>query len=151
MTAERFNNTYQPYQTGGGDGQIAASALASVGQWPPPTMSAFPATLAWENAPVYTPTGTLSALPMPTITDAKGRTASLSASGWANTADAMTTQYVPVAGCSYPDPWTIGPTPTPVCAGGETGATLGAALATGSPVGSIVSLPAPTSTAARRR
>jgi glucan 1,3-beta-glucosidase len=137
--------SFAPSQTGAGNGQVDPTALAKFGQWPPPTISGLPDTVPITAAPVYTPTGSPVTLAMPTITDSRGHTASLSADGWANQADTAL-RYVPVADCAYPDPWTGGLTQTAVCTGTAT-ATLGAAT---TPVGSIVT-PAPTSTAARRR
>jgi len=102
----------KPYQTGGaGAGQIDAAVLASVA-WPPPSISGGGAAAA---LPVYTPTGQVPTLPVPTFT----ATASIDAgNGWANAADTAGLM-VAVASCSYLDPWIgSGAPPSPLCSGG---------------------------------
>jgi glucan 1,3-beta-glucosidase len=128
--SQRFDNSYKSYQIGGGDGVVVASAAAAFGQWPPTTLNAYPETMPWSLAPTYTQTGAMATLsvtyPGTSVTEAP-RKGSASVDGWWNTADAAP-RFTPVAGCAYPDPYTIGTT-TAVCTGTAT-ATLGAATGT---------------------
>jgi glucan 1,3-beta-glucosidase len=125
-----FNNSYQAYQTGGGDGVVSASAASKFGQWPPPTVSAFPATMPFSLASTYTQVGPMSTLAVEypsTVTFAthapkKGVSSVPTPAGWANPSDTAA-RYTPVADCVYPDPWTISPT-TVACTGAVT-ATIG--------------------------
>ncbi|KAH9965457.1 glycoside hydrolase [Russula dissimulans] len=94
-----FSGTYSSWQTGGaGAGTIAASETVLY-PWPPTTISGL-AGVVYANLPTYTPTGTVSTLPPPSITAAKVT----EGNGWydaKDTAGAMIT----VAGCTYPNAW----------------------------------------------
>ncbi|KAG6820386.1 hypothetical protein H0H93_001156 [Arthromyces matolae] len=95
-----FSGTFQSWQTGGaGAGDIPAS-ISSNFPWPPATISnAGPE----SQLPTYTPTGTVVALPPPTLT--ASATAKIDAgSGWFNTKDTGGAP-TPVVGCKYPDAW----------------------------------------------
>jgi glucan 1,3-beta-glucosidase len=152
----RFNNSFAPYQTGGGDGTIVASASSSFGQWPPPTISAFPSSMAYSLAPTYSATGSMSTLAYtlpasatPSATGKGGKaTATSTPGGWADASDTAA-RYTPVADCTYPDPWTIGPTTTVVCTGSAT-ATLGSMTAGGS-VTPLATPPTPAAIQTARR
>jgi glucan 1,3-beta-glucosidase len=136
----RFNNQYQPYQVGGGDGTVVASAQAAFGQWPPPTISAFPPTMDFALAPTYTasaPIETLTVTYPATLTSLATSAKTATATGWWNTNDNRP-RYTSVADCVYPDPWTIGPT-TVVCTGSAT-ATRGTGTET---ISAIVPPPTP--------
>ena len=93
-----FAGTYSAWQTGGaGAGTIAATALASF-PWPPSTLSGI-GTAPYGALPTYTPTGSISTLPPPQLTQTVSE-----GNGWfdaKDTASAMVT----VSGCSYPNAW----------------------------------------------
>ncbi|KAF8522133.1 glycoside hydrolase family 5 protein [Hysterangium stoloniferum] len=103
------------WQTGGaGAGSLAATDVAAL-PWPPATISnAGPVSVL----PTYTATGPVPTLPAPTITATDPATTFNAGNGWANAQDTMMA-YVPVTGCSYPDPWSgvSAPTPTAPCTG----------------------------------
>jgi len=92
---------FEPWMTGGaGAGDIGAGQTA---QYPYP-----PTTL--ENAggpvvqlPLYTSTGTIATLPVPTYTNSAGKPVA-SGNGWYNAND---NQLAPTAipGCAYPNGW----------------------------------------------
>ncbi|CAG7853930.1 Probable glucan 1,3-beta-glucosidase D; AltName: Full=Exo-1,3-beta-glucanase D [Serendipita indica DSM 11827] len=82
--------------------------------WPPTTLG----TYAVAQLPLYTPTGEIHTLPVPTFTQSSGATATVSVgNGWANPAD-NTPMAVPVAGCTYPDPWNALNAAIPACGTG---------------------------------
>ncbi|EJD51876.1 glycoside hydrolase [Auricularia subglabra TFB-10046 SS5] len=86
-----FDGQYQPWQTSG-QGAVLAPSTTEDYTWPPPTL------VDQANAaqlPTYTPTGELPKLPMPT---------GMKGTGWFNQQDTQGA-YVPVSGCTYPDPW----------------------------------------------
>ena len=92
-----WDGNYQPWQTGGeGAGTIAATAVASFSQYPPPQISNVngedPAQL-----PMYTATSAPVTLPTPDFTAA---TVS-GGDGWADAQD-TSLAAVQIAGCSYP-------------------------------------------------
>ncbi|KZT18580.1 glycoside hydrolase family 5 protein [Neolentinus lepideus HHB14362 ss-1] len=112
-----FNGSFQSWQTGGaGAGTIAATALASFSQYPPPALSGIPDPAGVSLLPVYTSTGSVVTLAMPTfsnkITVSEG-------DGWYDTADGGAAPTA-IEGCSYLDPWSAAnaPMPTAVCTGG---------------------------------
>ena len=78
--------------------QTIAAALRSSHPWPPVSLA------DQANAaalPTYTPTGTPHTMPAPTFT-----AATVSAgSGWVGGSGGWEGDYVPVEGCTYPDPW----------------------------------------------
>ncbi|KAI0759749.1 glycoside hydrolase [Trametes elegans] len=121
-----WDGNYQPWQTGGeGAGEIAATAVASFSQYPPPQISnvngANPAQL-----PMYTATSAVPTLPPPTFS-----AATVSAGdGWEDAAD-TSLAAVQIAGCAYPNAW--GPQP------GSTAAVCG-----GAPALAARATPAPT-------
>ncbi|CAL1705012.1 unnamed protein product [Somion occarium] len=105
----------KPWQTGGaGAGQLDADFTSSYA-WPPTSISqGGAATLL----PSYTPTGTVRTLAAPTFTKSAGGGVD-AGQGWVNTADTAK-GMVPIATCSYLDPW-VGPSaapPAPLCSGG---------------------------------
>ncbi|KAL7281935.1 hypothetical protein ACG7TL_003402 [Trametes sanguinea] len=115
-----WNGTYQPWQTGGaGAGDIAATAVASFSQYPPPEIS----NVSGEDPaqlPVYTATSAVPTLPTPTFSAATVT----GGDGWADPAD-TSLAVVQIAGCAYPNAW--GPQP------GSTAAVCGAGAATPAP------------------
>jgi aryl-phospho-beta-D-glucosidase BglC (GH1 family) len=126
----------KPSQTGGaGAGQVAATFIAQYGDWPPASIaSGGDASLL----PSYTPTGSVSTLPPPTITAvtvavvdtaSPAATSTVTASvtsvdagnGWYKKDDTALA-YVPVSGCTYPDRWdAITAQVPPKCTGPPTG------------------------------
>ncbi|KAI0922151.1 hypothetical protein AcW2_006923 [Taiwanofungus camphoratus] len=95
-----FNGSYESWQTGGfGAGTIAATALASYSQYPPPAISnaggANPLSL-----PQYTATSAVPSLAVPTFS---GATAS-AGDGWADPSDTAMAA-VQISGCIYPNAW----------------------------------------------
>ncbi|TFK88056.1 glycoside hydrolase family 5 protein [Polyporus arcularius HHB13444] len=113
-----WNGTYQPWQTGGsGAGTIAATALASFSQYPPPAISNVngedPAQL-----PMYTATSAVPTLPTPTTFTAATTTGG---DGWADPAD-TSLAAVPIAGCVYPNAWGPAADATVAVCGGSTAA-----------------------------
>ncbi|EJF55770.1 glycoside hydrolase [Dichomitus squalens LYAD-421 SS1] len=110
-----WDGQYQPWQTGGsGAGTIAATALASFSQYPPPAISnvngADPAQL-----PMYTPTNAPITLPPPTFTGASVT----AGDGWADPQD-TSSKMTEIAGCVYPNVWGPAPDSTQVVCGGST-------------------------------
>ncbi|KAF9525007.1 glycoside hydrolase superfamily [Crepidotus variabilis] len=96
-TGPAFSGTFLPWQTGGaGAGQVAMTY-----DWPPATIMDAP--VAAAQLPTYTPTGTISTLPVPTYTDTSKKTV-VKGNGWANSND-NTPAPTKIAGCAYPDPW----------------------------------------------
>ncbi|CAE6463281.1 unnamed protein product [Rhizoctonia solani] len=109
------NNPFTPplkaWQTGGtGAGDIVAGQVAKYGTWPPTTINN-------ANPPyaTYTQTGSVTTLPVPTYTSAKGKsTTTFSAgSGWYKTDDTAPA-YTAVAGCTYAPAWDAIASPTPM-------------------------------------
>jgi glucan 1,3-beta-glucosidase len=93
-----FNGVYLPWQTGGaGAGTISPTATSAF-PWPPATLSNIIVNVA--QLPMYTPTGTVSTLPPPSIT----ATGVSSMNGWADKAD-NTLAPTPISGCNYPNAW----------------------------------------------
>ncbi|KAF7310457.1 Glycoside hydrolase family 5 protein [Mycena chlorophos] len=122
VVPQTWPGTFSSWQTGGaGAGTIAATAIASYGQWPPVTVSNAKGTILLT----YTPTATIPSLlyEMPTVVPTGSASASVvtmpaanMGSGWADEADTALAM-APVAGCTYPDAWNaIGlPAPTATC------------------------------------
>lgn len=82
-------------------GGAGAGQLKTDYPWPPATITNAPA--APSGLPVYTPTGSISTLPVPTYTDLAGK-AIVSGNGWFDAADNVPAP-TPIPGCAYPDPW----------------------------------------------
>jgi hypothetical protein len=100
---------FEPWQTGGvGAGQIAPTATAGIDVWPPAAL----ATIEALPVPQYTPTGPVPTLPLPTFAAAAVPTAD----GWFNEHD-QAGGMVPIADCTYPDPWNPGNVPPALCTG----------------------------------
>ncbi|KAG8916640.1 hypothetical protein FRC01_002945 [Tulasnella sp. 417] len=93
-----------------GPGVISAAAKAQY-PWPPTQITP---NLSPDNVPTYTATGPIPTLPMPTPNKS-------SADGWFNDADTRG-MYVPIEGCTYPDPWSAAGGANPGRCGGATGA-----------------------------
>jgi len=83
---------------GAGAGTIDAAQTAQY-PYPPGSLQGSPV----AQLPLYTSTGVISTLPVPTFTDLSGSPVG-SANGWFNSND---NQPAPTAivGCVYPDPW----------------------------------------------
>jgi hypothetical protein len=130
--ADPFTGTLSAWQTGGaGAGQIPAAVTSSYA-WPPTSINnAGAATLL----PSYTPTGTVPTLPVPTFTKTGSASgSSISAgNGWVNPSDTEGAM-VPIASCSYLDPW-IGSAnpPSPLCSGGGAKRDIPAPVITAAP------------------
>ncbi|KAI0666164.1 glycoside hydrolase [Trametes maxima] len=118
-----WDGQYQSWQTGGASaGQIAATAVASFSQYPPPEIS----NVSGENPaqlPMFTATSAVPTLPTPTFSAATVT----AGDGWADAAD-TSLAAAPVAGCVYPNAWgpPVGSTAA-VCNGGATAAKRAAA------------------------
>jgi len=98
--------------TGGGAPTIAAAQTAQY-PYPPDTLQG----TAVAELPLYTSTGVISTLPVPTHTDLSGSPIG-SADGWFNSNDNQPAP-TPIVGCTYPDPWgAIDATIPTGCAGG---------------------------------
>jgi len=102
-----FAGTFQPWQTGGvGAGQMLPAATETL-SWPPTSLNSnYPVA---EYLPTYTPTGTHTTLPVPSIT-AAGVNAG---DGWFDNQD-QAALFVPIASCSYPDAYGGALLPQPV-------------------------------------
>jgi len=98
-SSSAFDGNYPATATGGaGAGTIDPAQITSHA-FPPPTIS--PTFTQVNLLPTYTPTGTLKTLFAPTFTAAPK---AVVGNGWNNPSD-NAPAYVPVAGCTYPDPW----------------------------------------------
>ncbi|KAJ6547044.1 glycoside hydrolase family 5 protein [Mycena capillaripes] len=118
-----FTGSLSAWQTGGaGAGAIPTDVQAALA-WPPPSIAfAGSVTSAASLLPTYTPSGTPITLPGPTFTPASGEPSASGSvnvgNGWTNPSDSAG-MMVPIAGCSYLDPWigsTVSP-PSPLCTG----------------------------------
>lgn len=94
-----FAGTYNPWQTGGGGGEIAATATAEF-VWPPAIIPGDGGAIA--NLPTYTPTGDIVTLPPPSLTATPaGVTVG---NGWYDASDNVLAP-TPITGCTYPNAW----------------------------------------------
>jgi hypothetical protein len=112
-----FKGPLQSWQTGGsGAGTIVPAQVSSYAQWPPASLSATTGPI--NNAlvlPMYTPTGSMTTLPPPTLT-MRGSSATINAgNGWHDPADTASA-YTTIAGCTYPDGWNAASAPVPSAA-----------------------------------
>jgi glucan 1,3-beta-glucosidase len=108
--------TYQfaASQTGSPMPSPAPAGLAQQHPWPPTTLMNLPDGFQYPAfAPMYTPTGTVPVLPMSAVA-----TGVSEGDGWTNDAD-KEGAYVPIQGCSYPNPWDLSGAvvPTAACMG----------------------------------
>lgn len=106
---------------GAGAGTISDAFRASYTAWPVTSLANVPNV---SVLPLYTATGTLKTMPVPTFTK-PGSTQTIDAgSGWFSPADTALA-HVAIAGCTYPNEYSaqIGmvPMPTAVCTGPGTG------------------------------
>ncbi|TFK50792.1 glycoside hydrolase family 5 protein [Heliocybe sulcata] len=109
-----FNGSFQSWQTGGeGAGTVAATALASFSAYPPPQLSGIPDPAGVSLLPVYTSTGSVATLAMPTFTN---RITVSEGDGWYDRTDGGAAPTA-IGGCSYLDAWSAAnaPMPTGVC------------------------------------
>ncbi|KAI5479242.1 glycoside hydrolase family 61 protein [Pseudohyphozyma bogoriensis] len=110
--------TLSAWMTGGaGAGtMLNPTQAASYSQWPPASLGATPA----SNLPTYTPTGSVITLSATTPTAYPSGYSSVTdaGNGWAQPTDTAGWE-TPVAGCSYPNPWSGAgaPVPTAPCVG----------------------------------
>jgi glucan 1,3-beta-glucosidase len=96
-----FDGNYPSSATGGvGAGTLDPVQSASH-TFPPPTISPSFSGTQISLLPTYTPTGSLKTLFAPTFTAAPTATVG---TGW-NNANDNAPAYVPISGCSYPNPW----------------------------------------------
>ncbi|KAM0747523.1 glycoside hydrolase [Meredithblackwellia eburnea MCA 4105] len=114
-------STLSSWQTGGaGAGTLQPSATAQVNSyaWPPTAIGLTPTSVS--NFPTYTPTGSIISMQGATPTAYPNGYSSVvgPGSGWAQPTD-TSGWYTPVAGCSYPNPWSgVGAAvPTAPCTG----------------------------------
>jgi len=115
-----FDGTFDSWMTGGaGAGTIAAAQTAQY-PWPPVNLELPGDPIA--DLPVYTSTGSIATLPIPTFTDTKGNPIDPTADGWFNTND-NAPGPTPITGCTYPDPWNAQDVPIPAgCTAGANAA-----------------------------
>jgi hypothetical protein len=92
-----WSGQFDSWMTGG----AGAGQLKTDYPWPPATITNAPAVPT--ALPAYTPTGSISTLPMPTYTDRAGK-AIVSGNGWYDAQDTVPAP-TPIAGCTYPDAW----------------------------------------------
>ncbi|KAF9512116.1 glycoside hydrolase family 5 protein [Hydnum rufescens UP504] len=115
-----FNGPLQSWQTGGsGAGTITPSQISLYQAWPPASLSASGGPINDAAVlPTYTPTGSLTTLPPPTLTMRSSSATINAGNGWQDPSDTASA-YTPIAGCSYPDGWNAGAaaTPTAACTG----------------------------------
>ncbi|KAM0748715.1 glycoside hydrolase [Meredithblackwellia eburnea MCA 4105] len=93
------------WQTGGaGAGTILATAQLTSFPWPPAAVGA--SSTRVSNLPTYTPTGSVITMSATTPTAYPSGYSSVVSvgNGWANAQD-NAGWFTPVAGCSYPNPW----------------------------------------------
>ncbi|PPR07127.1 hypothetical protein CVT24_010477 [Panaeolus cyanescens] len=105
---------FQPWMTGGVGAGTLQSYQTAPYPWPPVQFNGAPA--APTQLPMYTPTGVINTLPVPTFTDSKGNTIARG-NGWANAADTIPAPTA-ISGCTYPDGWDALSAPIPPCAVG---------------------------------
>lgn len=106
-----FDGQYTSWQTGGaGAGTIAASSIATYGQYPPATINGLTAGANQALLPTYTSTSAIPTLPPPTFSPSPPVSVG---DGWYDTAD---TGLAPteVQGCSYPNAWDAVSSPVPI-------------------------------------
>lgn len=110
--------TLSAWMTGGaGAGTMLNQTMSSqFAAWPPTALGATPT----EFLPTYTPTGSVMTMPVTTPTSYPSGFASTGSidDGWFQPSDTAG-WATPVAGCSYPNPWSGAgaPVPTTQCAG----------------------------------
>ena len=117
-----FPQTFQPWMTGGAGAGTIAAAQTTQYPYPPDSLQG----TAVAQLPLYTSTGVISTLPVPTPTDLSGRPVG-SANGWFNNNDNQLAP-TPIVGCAYPDPWNAISATIPTGCTGGVGATLPAAI-----------------------
>ncbi|KAF5328072.1 hypothetical protein D9619_013626 [Psilocybe cf. subviscida] len=108
---------YQPWMTGGaGAGDIAAAQTKQY-PYPPTDLQGTPV----APLPVYTSTGSIITLPVPTFTGTNGAVIG-TANGWFNTNDAAPAP-TKIPGCAYPSAWDAQNAAIPTgCTGGPNAA-----------------------------
>ncbi|KAG8814754.1 hypothetical protein FRC17_000990, partial [Serendipita sp. 399] len=106
-----FTGPYQPWQIGG-DGAGVVPSLDAY-PWPPAAIGGFPDA---ASLPRYTATGAIPTLPVHTYTYTSNGAAATAdvGDGWNNPED-TTPMAVPVADCTYPDPWNAVAAAIPAC------------------------------------
>lgn len=92
-----WSGQFESWMTGG----VGAGQLRTDRPWPPASISDAPSPAT--ALPVYTSTGSISTLPVPTYTDSAGKPI-VSGSGWFNAQDTIPAP-TPIPGCAYPNPW----------------------------------------------
>jgi glucan 1,3-beta-glucosidase len=137
VSPQPFRGQYLSWQTGGaGAGTIAATSIATYGQYPPATISGLIPIANEALLPTYTSTSAIPTLPPPTFSPTP--TVSIG-NGWYDSAD---TGLAPtqVQGCSYPNAWDAvsSAMPTALCPPGTVAAGV-----------SPTSVPVPTARRAR--
>jgi glucan 1,3-beta-glucosidase len=113
VSGDPFAGTYDAWQTGGGDGSIAATAVAAF-EWPPATIAGDGGGIA--NLPTYTPTGDIVTLPPPSLTATP--TGVTVGDGWYDASDTAGAP-TPIVGCTYPNAWDAQDVVPAPCAAGS--------------------------------
>ncbi|KDR83042.1 hypothetical protein GALMADRAFT_113197 [Galerina marginata CBS 339.88] len=114
-SSQIFDGNYPSTATGGAGAGTLDPVQSASHTFPPATISPSFSGTQIALLPTYTPTGSLKTLFAPTFTAAPS---AVVGSGWNNAAD-NEPAYVPITGCSYPDPWSAVsvPLPTTTCSG----------------------------------
>ncbi|KAH9480680.1 putative glucan 1,3-beta-glucosidase D [Psilocybe cubensis] len=114
-SSQLFDGNYPATATGGAGAGTVDPAQSTSHPFPPATISPSFSGTQVALLPTYTPTGTLKTLFAPTFTAAPS---AVVGSGWNNPAD-NAPAFVPIAGCSYPNPWDAvsAALPTTTCTG----------------------------------
>ncbi|PPQ78311.1 hypothetical protein CVT25_011682 [Psilocybe cyanescens] len=100
-TGPVWRGEFESWMIGGAGAGVISPALTSRYPWPPVQ---FADGNQVDQLPVYTSTGSVVTLPMPTFTDSNGNVVAVTANGWFNANDNAPAP-TPIAGCAYPDPW----------------------------------------------
>lgn len=109
-TGPIWSGQFESWMTGGsGAGQLSTNY-----PWPPSSITNCP--VSATAMPVYTSTGSISTLPVPTYTGVSG-TPIVSGDGWFDVQDNIPAP-TPIPGCAYPDAWSAQNVPVPTgCTG----------------------------------
>ncbi|PPQ78746.1 hypothetical protein CVT25_010749 [Psilocybe cyanescens] len=100
-SSQLFDGNHPSTATGGAGAGTIDPAQSTSHPFPPATISPSFSGTQIALLPTYTPTGTLKTLFAPTFTAAPS---AVVGNGWNNAAD-NAPAFVPIAGCTYPNPW----------------------------------------------
>ncbi|KDR69908.1 hypothetical protein GALMADRAFT_255764 [Galerina marginata CBS 339.88] len=119
-TGPVFDGTFESWMTGGAGAGVIDSAQTAQYPWPPVQLEDGVGPVA--QLPVYTSTGSIATLPVPSFTDLSGNAIDPTANGWFNAND-NAPGPTPIPGCDYPNPWDAQDVPVPTgCTGGVSAA-----------------------------